>query len=43
MKLNTTKFEDIINTVCKKINLNINIKEERSDNNEIRNNSRIQS
>lgn len=43
MKLNKKQFEDIINTVCKKINLNINIKEERSDNNEIRNNNRIQS
>ncbi len=42
MKLNTTKFEDIINTVCKKINLNINIKE-RSDNNGIKNNTRVQS
>jgi hypothetical protein len=36
MKINKVKFEDIINTVCKKINLNINIKEERSDDNEIR-------
>lgn len=38
MKINKVKFEDVINTVCKKINLNINIKniKERSDNNEIR-------
>lgn len=42
MKINKVKFEDIINTVCKKINLNINIKE-RSDNNGIKNNARIQS
>lgn len=44
MKINRVKFEDIINTVCKKINLNINIniKKERSDNNEVKNNTRIQ-
>lgn len=38
MKINKVKFEDVINTVCKKINLNINIKniKERSDDNEIR-------
>lgn len=43
MKLNIAKFEDLINTVCKKINLNINIKnlKERSDNDEVRNNTRI--
>lgn len=45
MKINKAKFEDVINTVFKKINLNINIKniKERSDNDEIRNNTRIQS
>ena len=37
MKINKAKFEDVINTVFKKINLNINIKniKERSDNDEM--------
>lgn len=42
MKIDKVKFENIINTVCKKINLNINIKE-RSDKHGIKNNTRIQS